>query len=205
MDIILDTTFNNPRLPIVPRAGLRDSFNRAAASTLGLSDDGKQWEQFNSASAGVWGTTGSGTATLVTAGGANQLAVADALASDGTLTAKLSSISAEAGSRRAGLVIRAVDASNYISIAPVSPSNADLRVRLTLAGTPSASMPGSIPPLVAGDELAVTCVGASISVSVNGVQRFTGDIPELQTATRHGFYAYGSALIEWDWIEFVAA
>src|SRR5699024_6868417 len=92
VDIVLNTVFNNPNLPIIPVPGFSDGFNRPVADSLGETDTGKPWVVIDSGSTtSTWGTYGNGTAGMKSASSAYHLAVANALTSDGVLRAKVSS------------------------------------------------------------------------------------------------------------------
>lgn len=203
MDIILNTVFNNPNLPIIPVPGFSDGFNRPVADTLGETDTGKPWVLFDSGTtSSIWGTYGDGTAGMKSASSAYHLAVANALTPNGSLVAKLSTY--DAAQRRPGLVIRAKDKDNFISIAPASATVHEMRLAKRVAGV-TTTLTGSGPAIAAGDTVTITANGPTVTVSVNGVQALTADIPELADATLHGMYAFTGAIGAWDSIEFVPA
>lgn len=204
MRITLNGNPTNAKLPTKHLPGFTDNFNRASADTLGTTDDAKFWEIVDSSSTpSVWGTTGTGTATMKSATAGFRLAVVDSLSSDGTLTARVSSITGTA-TKRFGLSVRATDSNNNIQIAPASSTDHRLRVTKRVAGVATA-LTGNGPELVAGDIVSVVLSGASIIVKVNGVQMISVSVPEFTTATKHGLYAFSGVAAEWDYINFVPA
>lgn len=203
MDIVLPVRFNNPNLPIVQRPGFRDNFDRPAADVLGTTVDGKPWTIFDYGStSSVWGTYGDGTAGMKSASSARHAAVADALTPNGTLTAKFRT--EDEAARRPGLTVRALDADNYVQIAPIGATDHRLRILKMVDGTASNS-PDFGPLLNDGTQIAVTCVGTTITVAVDGVDVLTWIIPELADVTTHGMYAFSGAVGAWENIEFVPA
>lgn len=203
MDIVLNTRFNNPNLPVVQRPGFRDDFNRPAADTLGTTLDGKPWTILDyGVSSSVWGTLGDGTAGMKSATSGRHAAVADALTPDGTLTA----VVGERGTTGylPGLTVRAADADNYIQIAAIGSTNQELRILKMVAGT-STSIPTIGPIIATGDTVEVTCAGTAITVAVNGATAITATIPELADVTTHGMYAFTGAVGTWDSVEFTPA
>lgn len=203
MDIILNTKFNNPNLPVATLPGFTDSFDRAAADTLGMTDDRKPWHVIDSGSStSTWGTYGDGTAGMKDSSSKFHAAVADGLAANGTLTATLATY--EAATRRPGLAIRATDSNNMIYIAQASASAHALRLANRVGGQ-TTTLPESGPELVAGDTLKVEFNGPTITVRVNGTTAFTVNIADNLSATSHGLYAFTGALGAWESIEFTPA
>lgn len=203
MDIVLNTYFNNPKLPVVPLPGFVDDFNRPAADTLGETLDGKAWSLHSySNSHAVWGTYGDGTAGMKSSGPYFHLAVADALVANGTLRATVSAIDETAENNRAGLAVRATDANNYISIAAIDPTNDRLAIQKRIDGSVSnvATAEQSLAP---GDQLAVNLRGSSVEVILNGATILSAAIPEFTDVSNHGFYAFTGSAITWDHVEFV--
>lgn len=187
MDIILNTTFDNPRLPIAMRLGFRDSFERDAG-TLIKTDDGKNWEQIGTA----WGTTGDGAAT-----GSGEV-FADALSADGTLTVKLRKVDT-AGDKRGGIGFRAMDRNNYIRISHNTTGTLTFYVIENGSAVVSESTGAT---LADGDVLAVSGQGTAIVIQINGSTVFTYDTTAYQTATKHGLYSHSSNGNEYESIEF---
>lgn len=193
MDIILDTTFNNPRLPVVERPGFVDDFHRAAGQGLGTTVDGKTWE----ANGSMWSITETGRATRVS--GADSVFV-DALASDGTLTAVLSKTDDE--NRNGGVIFRRIDDDNYLYYRGHNNGGSALYSRVDGA-TDLSQITGDV-PLEDGDIIEVTMTGPDIVIRKNGTQVTAVTYEPLMNATQHGLIATTSAKHEWDSIEFVA-
>lgn len=200
MDIVLNTKFDNPRLPLIPLQGFRDDFDRGASDSLGSTSDGKPWTIYDSGSStSTWGTYGDGTAGMKDSSSQYHLAVADGLASDGTLTAEISTVNE--AERRPGLALRCVDSDNFIYLAQASSSNHTLRIAKRIAGdTTTLSEVG--PALQAGDKLIVTLDGPRVIVNVNGEEAMSVLIPEHANATQHGLYAFSGAVGTWESIAF---
>lgn len=187
MDIILNTTFDNPKLPVVLRPGFIDSFDRGA-DTLMQTDDRKDWEQRGSA----WATTGDGAAM----GSAEVFA--NALSADGTLTVKLRKVDAD-GDRRGGVAFRVVDRNNYIRICPNTSGKLTLYVYEDNSVAESASTEST---LADGDILAVSGNGASIVVQVNGSTVLVYETERHRTATKHGLYSWSTNNTEFEYVSF---
>lgn len=187
MDIILNTKFNNPQLPVVLRPGFVDSFDRGAG-TLGQTDDRKTWEQRGTA----WVTTGDGAAM----GSAEVFA--NALSADGTLTAKLRKVDAN-GDKRGGVAFRVVDRDNYIRVCPSTSGNLTLYVYEDNSVVESASTEST---LADGDVLAVSGNGASIVVQVNGSTVLVYETERHRTATKHGLFSWSANNTEFEHVSF---
>lgn len=203
MDIVLPVSFNNPRLPVVQRPGFRDDFDRPSANVLGTTTDGKPWTVHDYGSTtSVWGTYGDGTAGMKSASSARHLVVADALTPDGTLTATFRTTDESA--RRPGLTLRATDADNYIQIAPIGATDHRMRILKMVDGTAS-NLSDLGPELLDGTVVSATCVGSTITVSIDGALALSWTVPELADVTTHCMYAFAGAVGAWDGIEFVPA
>lgn len=202
MDIILNTIFNNPALPIVPMPGFRDDFERPNASTLGKTLDGKDWELFSgSSNTAVWGTFGDGTAGMKSSGAQYHIAAAEALTGDGVLTATLASVGIDA--RGPGLAFRVLDKDNWFRFAPYSDADPTLWLHKRVGGTTTVVRSTSA-TLTPGDNVTVRLSGTSIKIEVNGTQVLDETVPDLVGATKHGMYAFSGAVGAWHGIEFTA-
>ena len=187
MDIILNTTFDNPQLPVVLRPGFIDSFDRGAG-TLIQTDDRKAWEQLGTA----WGTTGDGAAM----GSAEVFA--NALSADGTLTAKLRTADT-GGDMRGGIAFRVVDRSNYIRVCPSTAGKLTLYVIENGSSVGTASTDSV---LADGDVLEVSGNGASIVVQVNGSTVLSYETERHRNATKHGLYSWSTNNTEFEYVSF---
>lgn len=194
MDIILNTTFNNPNLPVVPIPGFTDSFDRPAAASLGTTDDGKEWSHFG---ATPWNITSDGHAIGLQAA---PVAVVDSLATDGTLTARVGKAPSAGADQRGGIVLRALDDRSYIFVSNHNTGNS-LNLYVRDDGTSVISqMVG--PPLATGDIISVTLSGEQLSIAVNGDTLYSETFTQYVGETRHGMYSHSACDMEWDWIEF---
>lgn len=187
MDIILNTKFDNPQLPVVLRPGFIDSFERGAG-TLIQTDDRKPWEQLGTA----WGTTGDGAAM-----GSSEV-FANALSADGTLTVKLRTADTT-GDKRGGVAFRGVDRYNYIRICPNTSGKLTLYVFEDNSIVESASTEST---LADGDVLAVSGNGAYIVVQVNGSTVLSYETERHRTATKHGLFSWSSNNTEFEHVSF---
>ena len=187
MDIILNTKFDNPQLPVVLRPGFIDSFERGAG-TLIQTDDRKPWEQRGTA----WGTTGDGAAM----GSAEVFA--DALSADGTLTVKLRKADV-GGDKRGGVAFRVVDRDNYIRVCPNTSGNLTLYVYEDNSVAESASTEST---LADGDVLSVSGNGTSIVVQLNGSTVLSHETERHRNATKHGLFSWSSNNTEFEHVSF---
>lgn len=193
MDIVLDTVFNNPNLPVVQIPGFTDSFNRPAASTLGVTDDGKEWLSSGTS----WSITAEGRATK---GSGGARAWVDGLSSNGTLTAVLAKASAE--DQRNGLLFRQQDGNNYLYLCPNTSGVLTLYARIDNLTALSKTITGVT--VGSGDTLSVIMLGPQVTVLKNGTQIHVETVSDLVSNTNHGLYGTGLGA-EWDSIEFVPA
>lgn len=200
MDIVLNTSFNNPNLPVVERPGFFDDFNRASADTLGgTSREGRLWNNFDiGANASVWGPKGDGTATMKTAGSSWQIVGVDGLASDGTISAVLASFT---GSRWGGLAFRVLDGNNHLRVAELSGSSSRIVLQKRSGGSTTTIATSQTLPQPGG-EISVSFVGTQVEVKYDGATIITASDSEFVGETVHGFYAQSSAVFSWDSIEF---
>lgn len=202
MDIILNTSFNNPNLPVIPLPGFFDDFDRDEADVLGETVDGKRWEIFNpGTTSSVWGTHGDGTGGMKSSTAQHHIAAVDALTANGTLTATLSDASGVT-SNRYGLALRVLDASNYISVARGSSALSESTVISFTENGEVTILSPRLPPLSPGDTIRATLLDATISVQINDGQIHTGTLPTNTQWRGHGFFALQGATAKWDMIEF---
>lgn len=205
MDIILDTFFRNPNLPIEPIPGFSDDFNRTANTTsLGrTSREDRDWEYPSGAG---WWITSRGTAGVY-ANSASSTAVVEGYSSNGTLRATLYSPSDT--DPRGGLVFRMVDADNFLRVTPTEDgqriglySHVDGEItEITAADTQLTQQ---------GDVIAVQFVDNYLTVTLNGEVLFGRTTPLHTSGTKHGLFAWmdpasNKTKAEWDSIEFIPA
>lgn len=192
MDIVLNTTFNNPRLPVVPIAGFTDDFNRPAGP-LGVTVDGKVWEYRDN----PWQLTGDGAATGLSSGG---WAAVDALTADGILTGVVATKSTSGADQRFGLALRVVDRNNYLWLG--NNTAGTLTLYATVDGSTVSSNPISGKALADGTVVAAELDGTTVTVRLDGVTVHTQTVTHHALATRHGLYSHTSADAKWDSIQF---
>lgn len=199
MDIILTTTFSNPRLPVVQVPGFFDDFSRVAGDGLGsTSREGRPWTVLPSA--GVWQINADETASIRIASGGNNVAVVDALGADGILRA----VVADAGtsSRRGGVVFRCRDLENYLAF---HANSAGFLALYRRSANSSVALVTTEHTLQTGDVITVALAGPSVSCTVNGSQLAAADVPEFASETRHGLFGHSTAYdMKWDEISFAA-
>lgn len=197
MDIVLDTVFGNPNLPVVPIPGFRDDFDRPAAASLGATTDGKPWTY----SGTPWRLTGNGTATSDPDG--SLWAAVDALTPNGTVTGVVAKAPSEGSDSRFGLALRAVDNANYIWL---TNNTADvLTLYVTVDGATDSTTTITGQSLTDGSVITAVLDGPSITVLHNGVQVHQQNVTQHATAQLFGFYARSSTDAEWESIEMTAA
>lgn len=203
MDIILNTHFNNPKLPA---PGFADDFNRAASSTsLGTtSRDGKPWRPVKWGSNDpVWGVTDNGTAQLVTASSNHQAVVVDSESSDGVLEATIVTVSP---TNWGGLAARVIDSRNLVMLRETGRGSSAIALYEFADGTQTLLGQGG--QVAAGDKLKIEFVGSTVEVYQNGEKVITGTTSVLD-GKAHGLYAYnpspGNPASEWDEIRFTPA
>lgn len=206
MDIILNTAFNNPTLPVIPVPGFYDDFTGGGGGyeTLGVTHEGKPWDYMGGIG---WFQRDDNTATgagLVQEVNRSELAVVDGVSSHGVLTAKIFQESIQ--DYRYGLAIRVRDNQNFIWIAQNSTADAiNIYERVDNQNTVIARATGST--LNAGDVLEARFQEDFIEVRLNSTTIMTAVSAFNITATRHGFFNWSSlttgiANPRWDWIRF---
>lgn len=193
MDIVLNTTFDNPYLPVAVFPGFTDDFS-AADGPLDFTTDGKAWT-FSSASA-VW-VRDTGEAKMESPGVSSR-ALVDGLASDGVITMTIGTLS----DGKMALVFRYVDESNYFYVT----KHTDGYYRCFKRKANVITVPfGTTTTPADGDVVAITLNGSSITARVNGVIVGTDTDSDFLTSTTHGMSAsatdYDGTI---DKLEFVA-
>lgn len=191
MDIILNTIFNNPNLPIILRPGLVDGFERPAGQ-ISKTDDHKDWDNYN----GTWVTNGDGTAS-----GSGAL-IADGLSPNGEVTLTVDSFTSEGGDFRCGVVFRAKDRSNHFRATLNTSGILTLYVIVDEATSESATASGVYPQ--DGDAIGVRLNGDSITLTLNGEVVLTHTTSMYMTETQYGLYSRSSNNARFGAIKFVA-
>lgn len=192
MDIILNTIFNNPNLPVIQKPGIIDNFNRPAG-VLTKTDDNKDWVQFGSA----WATNGDGTAS-----GSGEV-LADGLASDGALTCVIEQINSNGGDSRCGAILRAVDRSNHLRVSVNTVGKLTLYTIVNGSSSEAITATGSDPK--DGDILTAFLNGDKITLTLNGEVVLTHTTTAYMEETQYGLYSHSSNSARFSSIEFVAS
>lgn len=204
MDIVLDTTFGNPKLPIKTSPGFADWFSRPAASSLGSTDDGKAWRYDKLTTAETpapWQIDADGHAT--SAGNVSG-ALVDGHAADGTLTAVLARRNATGGaaSPRSGIIFRYTNPTNFLGVYGTSGAAPYLVVVNTSSGAPIVVHTSNI-LLADGDQVQAEFVGTAVTVRHNGALVWSGTIAQNTTGTVHGLaHRASTGYASWRSIEF---
>lgn len=203
MDIILNTLFNNPKLPV---PGFADDFNRAASSTSmgNTSRDGKPWRAVKWGSNDpVWGITSNGTAQLVTASSNHQAVVVDSESSDGALEATIVTVSP---TNWGGLAARVIDSRNLVVLRETGRGSSAIALYEFVDGTQKLLGQGG--QVAAGDRLRIEFVGSTVEAYQNG-EKIISATTSVIDGQAHGLYAYnpsqGNPASEWDEIKFTPA
>lgn len=197
MDIVLNTTFNNPNLPIAPIPGFVDDFDRPAASSLGTTIDGKEWSHFFGT---PWSITSDGHATGLQAA---PVAVVDALTPNGTISATVGKAASAGADQRGGIAVRAKDDRNYIFV--MNHSSGD-RMNLYVREDGASVISQSVgPPMATGDTLSMELSGQQLTIFLNGAELYSTTVAHHAGETRHGLYATLGCDMEWDSISFTPA
>lgn len=202
MDIVLNTTFNNPNLPVVPKPGLVDEFD-GPEGPLGSTLDGKPWTLYMNVESTAFIRTGNGTAGFSGNGGNDSVAVADALTPNGRLTSRILNVNPE--NTQTGLCARFVDEDTYLWISGGS-AGGPLRIyESTRSGKNMLGNSSHVPS--DGDDIEVVLNGASVTVYANGSE-VTSANTALTSGTLHGLHVRGingPITTEWERIQFTPA
>ena len=174
---------------VVPgAAGASDTFTRAnSATSLGTATSGQTWV----ASVGTWGIT-SNTAYIPTpVANASNIAYIAAIKSDGTFQV---TVADSAGvNDNAALVLRYVDASNYLNLTLDGFSGAVLLQKVVAGTATTVATAAATFPTTASQVLTVVASGSSYVCKLNGTTVFSATDTALNTATGVGLAAYNGA------------
>lgn len=205
MDIVLNTNFNNPNLPIVPVPGFYDDFTSGGGGyeTLGVTHDNKPWDYMGGLG---WFQRADGTATgagLLDGVNRSSLAVVNGVHSDGTLVAKIALESTS--DLRYGIALRVTDSRNYLHVSQSS-NAAWLRIYKVVDNQSTVVAQVSDQTLATGDILQARFSGPQINVLLNNTLVLSGLSDHNMNATHHGFFNWSTgeyiANPRWDWIRF---
>lgn len=197
MDIIMNTSFQNSLLPMAPKPGFSDNFDRPVAPLGVTSGGGRPWQYFSNGVAPVWRTSSGGTAVMVS-GAPLSAAVVDGLASDGRYQVTCASLGS---TRRGGPALRFRDIDNHLFLwQPSATEGVALYKRINGTATRVADTP-YIPS--DGDSYNIVLNGPNVIVGIAGVQRMAATITELMGETRHGLIGTTTSLqMGWDTLIF---
>lgn len=211
-DIILDTVFTNPNLPVAPEPGFFDTFDRPDGPVGRTSVGNRLWvpESLSTATA-HWPLTiasgkavrGAGSATTM---GTRTAWLVDAEDSDGVLIGKVGVL----GDATLTLLLRYVDINNYIAVSCRQTSSIlNYRFVKRLGNVESTVASSGTIASASGDEIRVTAAANMVTVAVNGATIFGGAKPinDFVTATRHGvlLQSASSGIESWEEVGFSAA
>lgn len=181
MEIVLDTVFSNPALPLTPRPGFVDMFG-AADGPLRYTTDLKPWVFTSSSANPMW--VRSGGKAVLGPGSPSAAALVDGLASDGVLTQTIGNVGA---SHKGSLIFRRVDGSNFLSLAwsHNGTNTGYYRLYKTVSGSLS-QVAATTTVADSGDVIEVTLSGTSVGVTVNGAAVAAGTVADFADATVFG-------------------
>lgn len=156
-----------------------DNFNRAAGALAGTSAvTGQVWSAGSTGGAAS-SITASGTVTPFCTGG-NDYNCIDVGVADYTLTCTLTAF----GTSFPGLAVRYVDFNNHLHLQVQNSTSYVLEKKV--GGSFTAVQTISVSP-TAGDILAITLLGSSVTVKINGTTQFSGTVTGISTsATKTG-------------------
>ncbi|WP_285240052.1 hypothetical protein [Pseudarthrobacter sp. MEB009] len=199
----MNTRFNNPRLPRVPLPGWADNFNRAAGDAIGVTSAEKRpWKVAGTIGNPIWSITSTGGVALTAATSGLNVAVADGLATNGTLTVTAKALGT---SRRGGLAFRYRDIDNHYAIYQAA-NTSTLNLHKRINGNTATVLATSTYTPSDGDVYQVVLNNDTITVKVNGTTIITATDNAFTGETWHGLYGSSQALsMVWDDASFVAA
>lgn len=196
--IVLNRNTTNANIPRVPVAGFIDDFNRPDGP-MGSTLDGKPWV----AEVGNWSIKSN--KTYYDLSKSYSYLTADALTPNGTLTAKIGSLTAE-GQAAMGLTLRYTDPDNFIRIylRGGGANRAGITVRKAGVEIGFTSIPTSV-QVTATSVVTATAIGNKVTVMIDGVVANSATV-ELLTGNRHGLCGVSTGPgATFDSVEFVPA
>ncbi|UTM47041.1 hypothetical protein [Glutamicibacter mysorens] len=182
IDIVLNTVFNNPTLPVVPIYGFTDTFDRPDGPVGVTSREAKPWIKHAYPGADIEAVIEEGKLKATGSTSWNVWAV-DAKTPNGVFRAVFSGLDALGGVR---VAVRAQNATNFIVVRFLA--NGVIRLAKFISSTETEVAVTSAGAWTEAGVLEVGMDGASISVAWNGVQVISPrTINELSGMTDHGF------------------
>ena len=193
-------SFNNPNLPMVPRRGFIDLFDRAESDDIGRTNNNIPWEIHTRDGYSIWGTTGRGTARLVESYGQNNHLVAEGGSTDGTLTTTFELVD-RTNTNRGGLTMCFDELNSYIGISAFQLD--DDRLRVVESRSDGAYSVGDRgPSLNSGDKLTAVKSGRELTVLVNDIVVMEHTLTQDFPGTKHGLYGHKGGTNEHSRVEF---
>jgi hypothetical protein len=167
------------RRPRPRSSGITDSFNRADnSSSLGTTDTGQAWSTFQ----GTWGI-GTNRAQAVTHAD-NDTAYVTTPSADMTISAKIAAVT---GVTAPGLIARATAVNNYyMAQAQFNGGTNAFYLFKQVAGSYTQLGMSAVVPVV-GDTFAISAIGTSIRVIVNGSTLISVTDSTFSVGTKAGF------------------
>lgn len=197
LNIVLDTQFNNTLLPTIPVIGFFDNFNRADGPVGVTSGEAKTWQAI--AIAGTPGAFGlnvvSNTAQVTGTSGSN-LTVVDALAADGTITARFTALSTDGGCR---IAARSVDYNNTILYHVNNTAGAEtVKVEKRVAGVSTTLGTSAAQGSLVNRNIQLVLAGNQVTAKVDGVTVLGPyTVTDLTGNTKHGLFVNAGLSKAW--------
>lgn len=185
IDIILDTLFNNPNLPLDPVLGFFDDFNRADGPIGVTSGEGRAWNK-QTVSAGDGAAVVSGNQAAATGTSGAFAYTVDAGSANGTLSTTITTVATDGNTR---LLFRCQDYDNTLMLTMLTATGRmQLFRKVAAVSTTLADVPVST-GLINGKLLEIVLSGTSVSVKLDGATIIAPvTVNELQANTKHGFF-----------------
>lgn len=176
------------RQNVVAAVSINDTFTRASnATSLGVATSGQSWV----AAVGTWGIT-SNTAYISTpVANAANVAYIGAGKSDGTF--QVTATDSISPNDNAGIILRWVDANNYINLTLDGFSNIALLQKVVAGAATTVASAASTFVQTAAQVLTVVASGSSYVCKLNGTTLFSTTDTALNTATGSGLTAYNGS------------
>lgn len=175
----------------------QDTFDRADQSGLGTASDGKTWTL---AGGGTWAISSNQATMSAPSDGA--LATVDAAATNMIVSVTAPTMTWSASSNEGlSLVARYADASNYYMVIAYAASSG-IQVYKRVAGS-NTLIANTATLLTAGQTLALSVVGTTVRVLVNGSQLLSVTDSALSSGTRAGLRNQGGVATGKFWENFL--
>jgi hypothetical protein len=185
IDIVLDTLFNNPNLPIDPVLGFFDDFNRADGPIGVTSGEGRAWSKLNILSGDGSAVVSSNQAAAAGTTGAYAYTV-DAGTGNGTLSTTITTVSTDGNTR---LLARFQDYDNTLMLTTVTATGRMQLVKKVAAVSTTIGDIAITSAQVNGKVLEIVMSGTSVSVKLDGATVIGPlTVTDLTANTKNGFY-----------------